>query len=154
VTLKRLAWTVASAAFAVVLAIQFVPAERTNPASQGSLAAPPQIEATFRRACYDCHSNETHWPWYSRVAPFSWLIVHDVTLGRKEVNFSEWGSYYPATRRRKLEWIGRALHEENMPPWPYRLMHPDSRLTETERSALERWIDSALATNSVERSRK
>jgi len=154
VILKKLTWAAASAAFGVLLVVQFVPTERTNPPAQGTLAAPPQIEGTFRRACYDCHSNETHWPWYSRIAPLSWLIVHDVTLGRKEVNFSEWGSYYPATRRRKLEWIGRALHEANMPPWSYRLMHPDARLTEADRAALERWIDSALATTSIERSSK
>jgi hypothetical protein len=60
------------------------------------------------------------------------------------MNFSEWGSYYPATRRRKLEWISRALHDEQMPPWPYRLMHPGSRLSDADRAALERWIELAL----------
>jgi Haem-binding domain len=121
-----------------------IPAERTNPPPQGDIAATPEAGAALKRACYDCHSNQTHWPWYSRVAPVSWWIVHDVTLGRKEVNFSEWGAYYPATRRRKLEWIGRSLREEEMPPRSYRLMHPRARLTDDDRAALERWIESAL----------
>jgi hypothetical protein len=131
---------------AALVAAQFVPAKRTNPPAQDSLVAPLPVAATLRRACYDCHSNETRWPWYSSVAPVSWLIVRDVNLGRKEINFSEWGSYYPRTRRRKLEWMGRALHEEEMPPWFYRLMHPGARLTEADRVALERWIESALTT--------
>ena len=153
-TSRKVASTAALAVLAALLAAQFVPTERANPPSQGTLSAPPQIEATLRRACYDCHSNETRWPWYSRVAPLSWFIVHDLTLGRKEVNFSEWGSYYPATRRRKLEWIGRSLHEEKMPPLFYRLMHPDARLTEADRAALQQWIESALATPAAERSKK
>jgi hypothetical protein len=98
-------------AAAALVAAQFVPANRTNPPAQGTLVAPPQIESTLSRACYDCHSNVTRWQWYSRVAPLSWLIVRDLSLGRKEINFFKWGTYYPATRRRKLEWIGRSLRE-------------------------------------------
>ncbi len=102
-TSVRIAAAGCLAAAVVLIAGQFVPAKRTNPPVQGVLVAPPEIEATLRRACYDCHSNETRWPWYSRVAPLSWFIVRDVEVGRKEINFSEWGSYYAATRRRKLE---------------------------------------------------
>jgi hypothetical protein len=122
-----------------------VPVKCTTLPIQGTLPAQPEIETTLKRACYDCHSNETRWPWYSHAAPLSWLVVHDVTLGRKEVNFSEWGSYNPATRRRKLEWMGRTMREEAMPPWTYRLLHPDARLTNAERAALERWIESQIA---------
>ncbi len=123
------------------LLAQFRPVQRTNPPAKGDVSAPPGIEATLRRACYDCHSNETRWPWYSRVAPISWLAAHDVELGRKEMNFSEWGAYYPATRKRKLQWTDRALRQGTMPPWSYRIVHPDARLTEKDRAALERWID-------------
>ncbi|MGO9058510.1 MAG: heme-binding domain-containing protein [Candidatus Binataceae bacterium] len=149
-TLKKLAWVAALAVSVVLLAVQLVLVNRINPPSLGTFAAPPQIDATLKRACYDCHSNETRWRWYSRVAPLSWFTVHDVTLGRKEANFSEWGIYCPATRRRKLEWMGRALREENMPPWSYRLLHPGARLTEADRAAVQRWIESALATLSTE----
>jgi len=128
-----------------LLLAQLVPVQRTNPPAAGDVSAPPGIEATLRRACYDCHSNETRWPWYSRVAPISWMAAHDVELGRKEINFSEWGEYYPATRKRKLQWMGRALRQEAMPPWSYRLVHPDARLTDKDRAALERWIDSQIS---------
>lgn len=113
----------------------------TSP-SANDIAAPAQIEALLTRACYDCHSNQTRWPWYSWVAPVSWLIERDVALGREQLNFSEWRSYYPQTRTRKLQWMGRELREGSMPPWSYRLMHPRARLTEAERAMLVRWIES------------
>jgi len=139
---------------AAFLAAQLVYVPISNPPVREDISAPPKIEATLRRACYDCHSNETRWPWYSRVAPVSWFVARDVMLGRKEVNFSEWGRYYPTTRWRKLGWIGRALHKEEMPPVSYRLIHPDSRLTEADKAALEQWVESELATPAAERSRK
>jgi hypothetical protein len=76
----------------------------------------------------------------------SWLVARDVALGRKELNFSEWGSYYPQTRKRKLQWMGRVLRERSMPPWAYRLMHPGARLTAAERATLDRWIESEIST--------
>jgi Haem-binding domain len=134
------------------LAAQLVTVERVNPTwpglplANGDIAAPAQIEALLTRACYDCHSNQTRWPWYSRVAPLSWLVARDVALGRKELNFSEWGSYYPQTRKRKLQWIGRVLRERSMPPRAYRLIHPGARLTAAERATLDRWIESEIST--------
>jgi hypothetical protein len=142
---RKAAITTAGLVVALVIAAQFKTVEFTNPPSKGDLAAPPEVEAILRHACYDCHSNETRWPWYSAVAPFSWEIVHHVELGRKEMNFSEWGGYYPNTRQRKLEWMRRALQEEVMPPWSYRLMHPGARLTDDDRARLVQWIDTELA---------
>jgi Haem-binding domain len=130
------------AAFVVA---QSRPARLTNPAPQGELSAPPEIDAVLRRACYDCHSDRTRWPWYSHLAPFSWAVAHHVDLARKEVNFSEWGEYYPATRKRKLEWMERALREAVMPPWSYLLMHPGARLSDRDRALLERWIEAQLS---------
>jgi len=136
------------------VAVQLVLLERVNlpvppllpsPPSTGDIGAPPQIEALLARACYDCHSNRTKWPWYSHVAPVSWLLARDVALGRKELNFSEWRSYYPQTRRRKLQWMGRVLRERSMPPWAYCLMHPGARLTGAERGMLDRWIDAEIS---------
>ncbi len=150
----RIGSTAGLAAVTILLAAQFVPANRTNPVAQGKLTAPPRIQAKFRRACYDCHSNETRWPWYSRVAPLSWFIVRDVDHGRKEINFSQWESYYPATRRRKLQWMDRSLHDEKMPPWSYRLTHRGARLTDDDRDALEHWIESELTALSAQASNK
>lgn len=123
---------------------QLIPAERTNPPSKGDLVAPPPVAAILRRACYDCHSNATRWPWYSRVAPLSWLIASHVAEGRRQLNFSAWGGYYPNTRRRKFQWTGRALSAEKMPPWSYRLMHPGARLSAADRALLGQWIATGL----------
>ena len=129
---------------ALLVAIQLVPSGVINPASKGEVFAPPEIQNTLRRSCYDCHSNQTQWPWYSHVAPFSWAVARDIELGRRQLNFSEWAGYYPVTRRRKLQWMGRALQQEAMPPLSYRLIHPSSRLSPQDRAQLERWIDTQL----------
>jgi hypothetical protein len=133
---------------------QFITIQRTNPPLKGDLAAPPQIKIVLRRACYDCHSNETRWPWYTYVAPLSWLVEHDVERGRQELNFSEWESYYPTTRRRKLQWTDRALREETMPPWIYRILHPGSGLTKEDLVALEKWIAPQIADNLTQSANK
>jgi len=117
----------------------------SNPPVTGDITAPPDVAAVLRRSCYDCHSNETRWPWYSGVAPISWVIAHDVERGRQEVNFSEWTAYLPATRKRKLQWIERALHEQVMPPRLYRFLHPDAWLTEEDDTLLEHWLQMQLA---------
>jgi hypothetical protein len=127
-----------------LLTAQFIRIQRTNPALKGDLTAPPQIKSLLRGACYDCHSNETRWPWYAYIAPVSWLVDRDVERGRKELNFSEWGSYYPTMQRRKLQWMNRALREETMPPWRYRLLHADAGLTQEDLAALEQWIESEI----------
>lgn len=129
---------------ALLVAIQLVPSGLINPPSKGEVSAPPEIQDTLRRSCYDCHSNQTQWPWYGHVAPFSWAVARDIELGRRQLNFSEWGDYYPATRKRKLQWMGRALRQEVMPPLSYRLIHPSSRLSPQDRAQLERWIDTEL----------
>jgi len=128
-----------------LLIAQFTRIQRTNPPLKGNLAAPPQINSLLRGACYDCHSNETRWPWYTYIAPVSWLVEHDVERGRQELNFSEWGSYYATTRRRKLQWMYRALSEETMPPWTYRMLHPGTGFTQKDLMALEHWIEAEIA---------
>jgi hypothetical protein len=130
---------------AAILFAQLIAVPRTNPPSEGELAAPPSIAGIIRRACYDCHSNETRWPWYGRVAPVSWIVAHHVTAGRRQLNFSEWGVYLPRTRRHKLAWMARAVREEQMPPGSYRLIHPAARLSESDRAALVHWIEAEQA---------
>ncbi|HKF29165.1 MAG TPA: heme-binding domain-containing protein [Candidatus Binataceae bacterium] len=129
---------------ALLVGIQLVPSGVINPASKGEVSAPPEIHDTLRRSCYDCHSNQTQWPWYAHVAPFSWAVARDIELGRRQLNFSEWGDYYPVTRKRKLQWMGRALQQGVMPPLSYQLIHPASRLSRQDRAQLERWIDTQL----------
>ncbi len=90
------------------------------------------------RACFDCHSNETVWPWYSRVAPVSWLVAHDVEEGRQHMNFSEWkGSSHT------VDEIAEVIHYGEMPPSYYVMMHADAKLTDAEKQAL---IDGIMST--------
>ena len=130
-----------------VLAVgaQLVPVERTNPPVTGEVAASEEIAALLRRACYDCHSNETVWPWYSRVAPVAWLVAHDVNHGRHELDFSTWTAYPADRQRKKLKRTSDEVAEDEMPPWYYELMHPAARLTAAEKTALGAWADAERA---------
>lgn len=140
----------AGVAIAIVLiAAQLVPIRLSNPPVTGDIAAPGEAGIALRGACYDCHSNQTGWPWYAQAAPLSWWIARDVEYGRRQVNFSIWNTYYPATRLRKLEWIGRSLKQPDMPPKWYRAMHPGARLTKAQRAALSAWFAGQVAAASA-----
>jgi hypothetical protein len=104
-------------------------------------SVPPDVSAVLRRACFDCHSNDTRWPWYSRVPPASWLIAHDVDAGRGQINFSRWGEYDPFDRADMLDKMCDLATKRKMPLWPYRLLHGDARLTDADVAALCRWAD-------------
>jgi cytochrome c551/c552 len=139
-----------TAAAIVLAAAQFAQVARTNPPVKGDLAAPAAVSEIIRHACYDCHSNETQWPWYSQIAPASWLAYRHVMEARARLNFSEWADYTydPGTEAHKLEEIERLIKSGAMPPWYYRMMHPSGRLTDAQRITVLRWIEgeqSALA---------
>jgi Haem-binding domain len=119
--------------------IQFVPVRRTNPPVTAEIQAPIDVQAVLERACYDCHSNETRWPWYSRVAPVSWLVAKDVADGRKKMNFSEWGTYHPDRQESKIEEIWEEVSKDEMPLAIYRPLHPEAKLTDADRALIERW---------------
>ncbi|HET8738560.1 MAG TPA: heme-binding domain-containing protein [Acidimicrobiia bacterium] len=91
----------------------------------------PQTRELAVRACYDCHSNETEWPWYSNVAPISWLVQRDVDEGREELDFSEWNLSQEGDES------AETVREGSMPPSQYLLTHPEARLTDAELAALE-----------------
>jgi len=93
---------------------------------------PAPVLAVLRHACYDCHSNETRWPWYSNVPPASWLVAHDVKEGRGQLNFSAWGRYNPFDRADMLDKICDRVSKRRMPIWQYRLLHPEARLSDRE----------------------
>jgi hypothetical protein len=145
VIVRRIGIAIIVAIAAMVILGQFMESIPANSPATGGLDAPPEIAARLRDSCADCHSNETHWPWYSRVPPVSWLVAHDVVRGRQELNFSEWNSYLPPTRRRKLEWMERALMSEKMPPLLYRMIHPASRVSDSDRDAIVNWIETQIA---------
>ncbi|RMH04788.1 MAG: heme-binding protein [Planctomycetota bacterium] len=118
------------------VAIQFVPVECSNPPVVSDFDGPAEIAALLRRACYDCHSNETRWPWYARVAPVSWLLAEHVEDGRKHLNFSEWDEDEAWENK---EEIGEEVGEGEMPLKGYALLHAEARLSEEERAALLAW---------------
>jgi hypothetical protein len=124
---------------AAFIAIQFVPAHRTNRLGTGDPHAPRDIQWILRRACYDCHSTETRWPIWAYVAPISWQVIDDVERARKMVNFSDWASYDTATQRALRHTIAFSTSSHRMPKWYYVTLHPDAKLTQAEYAALSAW---------------
>jgi hypothetical protein len=127
------------------LALQFVGPVHTNPAVERGLALeqqtslPPDVRRVLSRACYDCHSHETRWPWYGRIAPVSWLVVSDVDEGRRHLNFSTWGAYHRFERADLLDASCALVSNGTMPLRAYRWMHADARLTPADVAALCTW---------------
>jgi len=141
---KKLKWILA--ALVVVFAfLQFINPPRTNPPVIHDLMAgsapPPQIALTLHAACYDCHSDETRWPWYSRIAPMSWQIAKDVNDGRENLNLSDWPENDPKRAAKKLEDMSEQIDYGEMPLKKYALIHADARLTESQRKELTDWLD-------------
>jgi len=131
------------AAAALLLAvIQLVPVSRRNPPVESDLVAPPEVKTVLRRACYDCHSHETVWPWYSRVAPVSWLVAHDVNEARSNMNFSRWDPESSDDIADNKNSMIKMLRKDEMPPLEYQLLHPEARLTVPEKNLLIRWAQS------------
>ena len=119
--------------------IQFIPVNRDNPEIIGEIEAPADVMSILQRSCYDCHSNETIWPWYSYVAPASWLVARDVHEGREELNFSEWTSYSEKQKRHKRKECGEEVEEGEMPLWFYTPLHPEAELLPEDVETLLRW---------------
>lgn len=120
----------------VLIGIQFIPVERTNPPVQSDIDAPANVKAIFKKACYNCHSNETEWVWYTKVAPASFLAVKDVNDGRKHLNFSEWDLNKELKHK---EEIWDEIREEQMPPWQYKIFHKEAKLSIEEKDLIRNW---------------
>ena len=137
---------------ALVVAAQVVRPARTNPPVDpqkemtAHMQVDPAVMATLSRACNDCHSNRTEWPWYSNVAPVSWLVAHDVNDGREELNFSEWGASKKKEPGKLLGKICSEVTEGEMPMATYTLIHPQAKLTREEVQNVCRWTNS-IASN-------
>jgi hypothetical protein len=119
-----------------LFAIQLVPYGRQHdnpPVIREPNWSSPQAREVAQAACFDCHSSETVWPWYSNVAPMSWLIQHDVDEGREYLNFSDWGS---GSEGEEAEELYEVIEEGEMPPPQYLILHSEARLTQAEKSQL------------------
>lgn len=128
--------------FGLAIVIQLIPYGRnhTNPpvVSEPSWDS-AQTRALVARACMDCHSNQTAWPWYSNIAPFSWSVQHDVDEARQRLNFSEWGQ-----RRQDTDDIYAVIKNGEMPPFQFLIMHPEARLTDAEKQTLIQGFQATL----------
>jgi hypothetical protein len=141
--MKRKILIAAGALIVVLVAIQLVPVDRSNPPVVADFDGPPAVAKVLRASCYDCHSHETSWPWYSRVAPVSWLVAHDVEEARGRVNFSLWGSYDRKRRERLAEEIWEEVEKGEMPLPAYLLAHPDARPGEAAKATIRDWSTGA-----------
>ncbi len=119
--------------------IQVVPVDRENPPVESEIPADEEVRAILRRSCYDCHSNETVWPWYSRIAPVSWLLARDVKEGREAMNFSTWNRYDEKERREMLKDSWDTVEDDEMPPPQYLPPHPEARLSAGDEEILREW---------------
>lgn len=99
----------------------------------------PEVSKLLRNACYDCHSNESVYPWYAGIAPISWLVIHDINEGREELNFSEWIPYSLKRKNHKLEEIIEMVEDDEMPMKIYTVMHAEAELTAEEKQKIIYW---------------
>jgi mono/diheme cytochrome c family protein len=133
----------------LLLIIQFVPYGRnhSNPSARtGPAWDRVETREMVRRACFDCHSNETVWPGYAQIAPMSWLIQRDVDEGRQKLNFSEW-----QRPQEESQETAESVRKGEMPPWTYTLLHPHARLSAEERSALIKGLEATIGAQVSER---
>jgi cytochrome c551/c552 len=144
VVLRILKW-LAIGLIVLLIAIQFVRPARTNPSVNQSQSIeahtqmPPEVAAILDRACRDCHSNKTVWPWYSNMAPVSWWMIDHVNHGRTHLNYSEWGKLKRDDQDKSLREICDEVFDGAMPLPSYLPMHPAAKLSEQDKKTLCDW---------------
>ena len=122
--------------------IQFVPTKRNQsdvvPKTDFLLVnnSPKAVGALLQVSCYDCHSNNTNYPWYNRVQPVAWFMAYHINGGKDELNFSEWGTFSNRKKKNKLKFIINQLRDDEMPLFSYTLIHRDAILSKTEKNLL------------------
>jgi hypothetical protein len=141
---------VVAAVIAVWLAAVVVTPRPVNPVIDSALgleataSVPPDVLAMLRTSCFDCHSDETRWPWYTRAFPASWLVSHDVEEGRGQLNLSRWSEYNVFDRADLLDEMCEHATTGEMPLWQYTLMHRDARLSAPQIETLCAWTAAEL----------
>jgi hypothetical protein len=126
--------------------IQFFPTSRnqsdTIPKTDFMLVnnVPKQVERIITTSCYDCHSNNTDYPWYNKVQPVAWFLENHVTHGTEELNFNEWADYSSRRKNSKLKSIISQIEDGEMPLWSYTLVHREAKLSEDEKKTVLDWV--------------
>lgn len=131
----------------IIVVLQFIPVQRTNPPISWDINAPANVSGILRTSCYDCHSNETRWPWYTYIAPVSFVIASDVDEGRKRLNFSEWDKYDEKKREKKLDGIIEVVEEGEMPLSMYTIIHKEAILDTVQINILKEWVKPGSTTD-------
>lgn len=130
--------------------IQIIHPKTVNPpvesakAITSALAVDPNVSTLFERSCHDCHSNNTVWPWYSQVAPVSWLVVSDVNRGRRAMNLSEWNTVDGTKQRSLLTHICGEVKDGEMPPQAYKVVHRNAGVSTDDVNMLCAWTNSTV----------
>jgi hypothetical protein len=143
--MKRVIWI---SIIIILIAIQLIPVnrpERNDDLSQDLIAnnqLPGNISRILKTSCYDCHSNQTNYPWYAYVAPVSFLVARDVNEGREELNFSEWEMRDKSKKAKALDEMAEEVEEGEMPMKIYLITHADAGLTDQERKEFAEWAES------------
>ncbi|MDZ4773106.1 MAG: heme-binding domain-containing protein [Planctomycetota bacterium] len=139
--MKRALKWISIVVLVLLVIIQFVPVDRENPTGGKPFEAPAAVLAITQRACFDCHSNETKWPWYAYVAPLSWLVEHDVEEGREHLNLSLFGDMSEQKRSAKADEMYEETESGEMPPSQYLLMHGEAKLSPKDIEVLRTWAE-------------
>jgi hypothetical protein len=129
----------------VLIGMQFVPMDvpaEVPTKADDVLKAPEEVHAILKRACFDCHSNHTDFPWYSSIAPVSWFTKMHVKEGREHMNFSIWASYDDEKKLKYLEKIPKAI-KSKMPLPSYLIMHKEAKLSDDDKKLLTEWASEA-----------
>ena len=122
----------------------FIPAEKTNPLVTQDIQTPDDVKTILKKACYDCHSNESVWPWYSNIVPVKMMIAKHVVEGRKHLNFSEWDSYNDTKKEHKLEETWEEIEKGAMPLSNYIPLHKEAKLSDEEKEIIKVWTQKEI----------
>jgi hypothetical protein len=149
---NRKTWKIIGLSLLVlIVVIQFIQPKRNEQAGpfphhiSTVVAMPDSVAGLLKVSCYDCHSNNTKYPWYFHIQPVAWYLADHIDEGKHELNFDEFGTYSNKKQRHKLEKIGDEVDEKEMPLSTYTLIHGDAKLNEAQRKMIVDWAAQALA---------
>lgn len=131
----------------VFIGIQFIPTTRNQSSDiqvtdiVKSFQVPEKIEKIFKTSCYDCHSNNTNYPWYNKMQPVAWFLEDHIKEGKSELNFSEFGAYSKRRQKSKFKSIASQIEDGEMPLSSYTMLHQDAKLSSNDKEEVLAWID-------------
>jgi mono/diheme cytochrome c family protein len=148
--MKKLLKTLLIILVIVFILIQFIRPEKNSgeEIAANQIAAvqqvPDNVQQIFKTSCNDCHSNTTHYPWYSKIQPMAWFLDDHIVEGKKELNFSVFATYPAFRRYKKLKEIGKEVKDGDMPIFSYTLIHRDALLNDDQKLLIENWVANAV----------